>query len=96
MRAQEAVSKKFVNLYINLNSDFEYYVREVLDGVTNDKNDVHANSTSKFLFYRFNNFKQSFGLLSTFAIRHSIVSDNNYALETLQSKNWPYFVKNSS
>ena len=44
------------------------------------------------MFYRFNNFRRSFGL-STFAIRHTIVSDDNYSLETLQSKNWPYFVK---
>ena len=81
---QEDVSKKFVNLDINLSSSFEYYVREVLDGMTSDKNDVHTNSTSKFLFYRFNNFRRSFGLL-TFAISHTIVSDNNYVLETLQS-----------
>ena len=31
--------------------------------------------------------------MSTFAIRHTIVLDDNYSLETLQSKNWSYFVK---
>ena len=30
---------------------------------------------------------------STFAIRHNQVSDDKYALETLQSKNCRYFVK---
>ena len=37
LRAQEDVSKKFVNLGISLSGDFEYYVREVLGRVTNDK-----------------------------------------------------------
>ena len=92
LQAQEDVSKKFDNLDINLRGGFEYYIREVLDGVINDKNDVHTNSTSKFLFYRFNNFRQWNGL-SNFAIRHTIISDDNYALETIQSKNWLYFVK---
>ena len=44
------------------------------------------------MFYCFNNFRRAFGL-STFAIRHTQISDNKYALETLQNKNWSYFVK---
>ena len=93
VQAQEDVSKMFMNLDINLSDDFEYYVREVLDGVTVDKYDVHKNSTSNF-FYCFNNFRQLFGL-STFTIRHMQISDDNYALETLQSKNWSYLLKES-
>ena len=89
LRAQEDVSKKFLNLDINFSGNLEYYIREILDGVLDDKIDVHVNSTSKLLFYRFNNLRRSFGL-STFAIRHTQISD---ALETLQNKIWPYFVK---
>ena len=74
-RAQEDVSKKFLNLDINLSGDLEYYIREILDRVTDDKFDVHINSTSKFLFYHFNNFRQSFGLTS-FAIRNTQISDD--------------------
>ena len=37
LRAQEDVSKKFLNLDINLTSNLEYYIREILDGVTDDK-----------------------------------------------------------
>ena len=44
------------------------------------------------MFYCFNNFRRAFGF-STFAIRHTQISDNKYALETLQNKNWSYFVK---
>ena len=92
LRAQEDVSKKFLNLNINLSGDLEYYIREILDGVTDDKFDVHINSTLKFLFYYFNTVRCSFGI-STVAIRHTQVSDDKYALETLQNENWPYFVK---
>ena len=56
------------------------------------KFDVHINSTSKLLFFCFNNFRRSFGL-STFAIRHTRISDDKYTLETFQNKNQPYFVK---
>ena len=82
LRAQEDVSKKFLNLNINLSGDLEYYIREILDGVTDDKFDVHINSTLKFLFYYFNTVRCSFGL-STVSIRHTQVSDDKYALETL-------------
>ena len=84
LRAQENVSKKILNLDINLSGDLEYYIKEILDGVTVDKFGIQINSTSKFLFHRFNSFRRSFGL-STFAIRHIQVSDNKYALETLQN-----------
>ena len=68
LRAQEEVSKKFLNLDINLSGDLEYYIRKILDRVTDEKFNVHINSTSKFFFYRFNNFRQSFG--------HTQISDD--------------------
>ena len=78
-----------------MSGSFEYYVTEILDGVTDDKNDVHMNSISKFLFYCFNNFRQLFDLL-IFAIRHTIVSDDNYVLETLKVKVGCILLKQSS
>ena len=68
LRAQEEVSKKFLNLDTNLSGDLEYYIRKILDRVTDEKFNVHINSTSKFFFYRFNNFRQSFG--------HTQISDD--------------------
>ena len=85
LRAQKHVSKKFLNLDINLSGNLEYYIREILDGATDKKFDVHINSTSKLLFFCFNNFRRSFGL-STFAIRHTRISDDKYTLETFQNK----------
>ena len=29
----------------------------------------------------------------TYKIRHTLISDDKYALEVLQSKNWSYFIK---
>ena len=82
---QEHVSKKFLNLDINLSGNLEYYISEILDGATDKKFAVHKNSTSK-LFFCFNNFRRSFGL-STFAIRHTRISDDKYTLEIFQNKN---------
>ena len=44
-RAQEDISKKFLNLDISLTGDLEYYIREILDRVTDDKFDARINST---------------------------------------------------
>ena len=70
----------------------EYYVTESLSGTTDDRFELHKNSTAKFLFHRFNNFPQLFGL-SKFQLRHSQGSEDDYALKALQNKNWVYFIK---
>ena len=59
---QEDETKKFIDLNFNLSGDLEYYKREILSGTTNDRFELRKNATSKFLFHRFNNFQQSFGL----------------------------------
>ena len=51
--------------------------------------DIHG--TSKFLFYHFSNLRRDLGE-EAYKIRHTIVSDNQYALDTLQSKDWTYFI----
>ena len=48
---------------------------------------MNSNSSSKFLFYHFNMFRQAQGK-SFLEIRHSVIADNEYALENLQNKNW--------
>ena len=60
---------------------------------------MNSNSTSKFLFYHFNHvfiifitFSQAQGK-SFLEIRHSVIADDDYALENLQNKNWQYFVE---
>ena len=91
LRVQEDVTKKLSKVNVDINDDFEYYVREVLAGITNDRYDMNTNSISKFLFYHFNTLRQSQG--KTFLqVRHSIIADDDYALEKLQNKDWQYFV----
>ena len=53
---------------------------------------MNSNSTSKFLFYHFNTLIQAQGK-SFLEIRHSVIADDDYALENLQNKNWQYFVE---
>ena len=86
LRVQEDVTK--VN--IDINDNFQYYVREVLTRITTDRYDMNANSTCKFLFHHFNMLSQSQGK-TVLQIRHSIIAEDNYALEKLQNKDWEYF-----
>ena len=55
---QEDETKNFGDLNLNLSSDLEYYVREILSGTTDDRFELRKNATAKFLFHRFNNFQQ--------------------------------------
>ena len=40
--------------------NFDFYLNEIIAPITNDKDDMDTHSTSKFLFYHFNNLR--FGL----------------------------------
>ena len=59
LRAQEDITKKLLKINIAISDDFEYYVKEVLANITDDRNDMNSNSTSKFLFYHFNMLRQA-------------------------------------
>ena len=54
---------------------------------------MNSNPTSKFLFYNFNTFRSLHGK-NIFTIRHSIVANDEYALEILQNRSWFHFIKN--
>ena len=68
------------------NIDFDLVV-----GVTDDKFDIDTHSTSNFLFYHFNNLRRYLGE-EAYKVRHTIVSDDQHAPESLQSKNSSYFI----
>ena len=91
MIAQQDETKKFVDFNLDINDDFNLYLNEVIIGATDDKFDIDTHSTSKFLFYHFNNLRRDFGE-EAYKIRHTIISDKLHAIEKLQSKNWPYFI----
>ena len=92
LRAQQDLTKKILKVNVAITYDFDHYIKEVLANITDDRYDINSNSTSKFLFYHFNTFRQAQGK-SFLEIRHSVIADNDYALENLQNKNWQYFIE---
>ena len=67
---------------LDISDDFEFYLNEIIAGINEDKFDMDMHSTSKFLFYRFNNLRRDLGE-EVYKITHTIVSDDQHALETL-------------
>ena len=92
LKRQQDLNKKELKINLPLGDDFNYYVIEILMNIKDDTFDLNSNSTSKFLFYNFNTFRSLLGK-EIFTIRHSIIANDDYALETLQNRNWSYFIK---
>ena len=66
---------------------------EIINPITDDGDDLHTQSASKFLCYHFNNLIDGLNEDTYKIIRHTLISDNKYALEVLQSTNWSYFIE---
>ena len=86
------MNKKELKVNLPIGDDFNYYFREILTNIRDDTFDLNSHSTSKFLFYNFNTFRSLLGK-EIFTLRHSIIANEEYALETLQNRNWSYFIK---
>ena len=86
LKKQQDLTKKELKINLLLGNDFNYYVIEILTNIKDNTFDLNSDSTSKFLFYNFNTFRS---LLSKeiFTIRHLIIANDEYALETLQNRN---------
>ena len=89
---QQDVTKKELDIDIPVSNDFNKYVREILTDVVNGDYDLQTNSTSKFLFYNFNTFRQ-IQRLAPLTVRHSQVADDEFAIKIVQSHNWQYFIE---
>ena len=83
---QQNETKNHFDYDINFTGDFVSYINEITNLITNDGDDLHTHSTSKFLLYHFNNLMRDLNE-ETYKIRHTLVSDEKYVLEVLQSKN---------
>ena len=92
LKKQQDLNKKELKVNLPIGDDFDYYVREILTNIKDDTFDLNLHSTSKFLFYNFNTFRSLLGK-EIFTLRHSIIANDEYALETLQNRNWSYFIK---
>ena len=78
LRAQQDLTKKILKVNVAITDDFNYYVKDVLANITSDRYDMNFNSTSKFLFYNFNTFRQA-QWKSFLEIRHSVIAEDDYA-----------------
>ena len=77
--AQQDDTKKLIDVEFIVSDDYNIYIEEFLIGVANDLFDMHSNSTSKFLFYHFNNFQLMMGE-EVYKIGHTIMSDVHFVL----------------
>ena len=82
LRVQQDLTKKILKVNVAITNDFDYYLKEVLANITNDRYDLNSNSTSKFLFYQLNTVREAQGK-SFLENRHSEIADND----------WQYFVE---
>ena len=94
LRNQQDETKKKIPLDFTYDDDYQDYMTKYLPGISEaDENqyDFDSYKTSKFLFHLFNKFQENIGRTKQ-AIRHTKLSDDNYALGALQDRNWPYFI----
>ena len=91
---QQDETKKEIPLDFSYDDNLTDYMTRYLPAI-NDydevKYDFLANNNSKFLFNLFNKYQEDRGR-KKYPVRHTKVSADDYALKTLQDKNWPYFI----
>ena len=93
LKNQEDETKKELFIDIPIQSDFNKYVREILTEIVDDDYDLQSNSTSKFLFYNFNNMRVEIERKVPYAIKHSEVIADEEGLRAIQNYNWQYFIE---
>ena len=94
LRNQQDETKKKIPLDFTNDDDYHDYMTKYLPGISKaDENqyDFDSFKTSKFLFHLFNKCQETKGR-NKHQLRHTKLSDDNYALAALQDRNWPYFI----
>ena len=95
LQAQEDETKKFIDFEFIYSDTYQNYFDEYLlkfNLKNDDKLDVLANKNSKFLFYHFNDYLTRINVL-TKPVRHTSTSNDDHAVEIIQSQNWQYFTE---
>ena len=93
LRNQQDNKKKELTIDIPIQTDFNKYVREILTEIVDDDYDLQTNSTSKFLFYNFNNVRVHIERKPPLKVRHSEIIANEEGLKVIQNHNWQYFIE---
>ena len=92
---QEDETKKWIDFEFVLSDDYKDYFMKYLVNIDNgndEKYDMIINRNSKFLFYHFNDYLRQMNE-PTKPVRHSVVLNDETALEILQNKDWQYFIE---
>ena len=92
---QEEETKKWLDFEFIFSDDYKDYFMKYLvniKDVDDEKYDMLTNKRFRFLFYHFNDYLKQINEL-TKPVRHSVVLNDETALEILQSKNWQYFIE---
>ena len=91
---QQDETKKEIPLDFSYDDNLTDYMTKYLPAI-NDydevKYDFLVNKNSKFLFNLFNKYQQDRGR-KKHSVRHTKVTADDYTLQKLQDKNWPYFI----
>ena len=93
LQNQQDDTKKELTIDIPVQNDFATYVREILTEIVDDDYDLQTNSTSKFLFYNFNNVRNNIERRPPIKIKHSEIVENAVGLNVIQNHNWQYFIE---
>ena len=93
LQNQQDDAKKELTIDIPVQNDFATYVREILTEIVDDDYDLQTNSTSKFLFYNFNNVRNNIERRPPIKIKHSEIVENAVGLNVIQNHNWQYFIE---
>ena len=91
---QQDETKKEIPLDFSYDDNLTDYMTKYVPAINNYdevKYDFLANKNSKFLFNLFNKYQQDKGR-QKHPVRHTKVNTDDYALKTLQDRNWPYFI----
>ena len=91
---QQDETKKEIPLDLSYDDNLTDYMTKnspAINDYDKVKYDFLANKNSKFHFNLFNKYQQDRGR-KKHSVRHTKVTADDYALQNLQDKNWPYFV----
>ena len=72
---QQNKTKNLLDYEINFIGDFDSYINEIINSITEDSDDLLTHSAAKFLFYHFNNLMHDLNE-DTYKIRHTLISEN--------------------
>ena len=92
MAAQQQQTKKLMSEEFQFFNSYEEYIMNNMTAIENEIDDELDMLTNKFLFYHFNQYLAQIGQPLKF-VRHSVISDDNYALTDLQERIWQYFIE---